>query len=85
MNTLDLFMQTVPDGSSFKYRMTCLATGDQIIKQSVNSHKFTSLQFKSMNRILKYVARLNYSHFSQFTVPLTKISAVTYNNLKKNI
>ena len=39
---------------------------------------------KSLGGVLKYVARLNYSHFSQYSVPLTKMSAATYNYIKKN-
>ena len=50
MNTLDLFMQTVPDGSSFKYRMTCLATGDQIIKQS-QVHKSAVQEHESHSQV----------------------------------
>ena len=79
MKTIDLFMMTDPEGS-FKYRMTCPVTGDQIIKQPIGNYKFA----KSLGRILKYVARLNYSHFSQYSVPLTKMSATTYNKIKKN-
>ena len=92
MNTLNIFMSTLSDGS-FKYRKTCPKTGDQIVRQLKDSFDDTGDKFvremkarrlvKSLERVLKYVTRLNYSHFSQYSVPLTKMSAATYNALKK--
>ena len=38
---------------------------------------------QSLERVLKYVNRLNYMHFSQYSAPLTKMSAITYHSLKK--
>ena len=83
-----VLMATLSDGS-FKYMKACPKTGDQIVRQLKDTgDKFvremkTHRLVKSLERVLKYVTRLNYSHFSQYSVPLTKMSAATYNALKK--
>ena len=35
-------------------------------------------------RVLKYANRLNLEHFTQFRIPITEMSPVDYENLKKN-
>lgn len=75
-------MQTEFDGVTFKYRRKCAITGNQIYRQS-DYDELNEYDIKRMNRVIKYCARINYNHFSQFDVPLERMTAIEYKDLKQ--
>ena len=77
VNALDTFMKTAPDGR-FLYREKCLVTGSQIVAADCPP----SFR-KTMMLVIKFVNRLNYNHFSQFSdMSLENMSYSTYISLK---
>ena len=82
-------MASYEDDGSFINRRECSDEEKSLLQSAgkiIPSHMPTDncrINKDSMTRIIKYVLRLNYQHFSQFSTPLTMMSSEEFKAIKQ--
>ena len=89
MDCIEIFMESSEDGL-FRNRRPCTAEEISFYKNSglkVPSHMPSDIKNRvgktSMKRIIKYMSRINYQHFSQFSTPLVEMSSAEFKAIKE--
>ena len=90
MDCIEIFMESSEDGL-FRNRRPCTAAEISFYescKMKVPSHMPSDNRNRvgktSMKRIIKYISRLNYQHFSQFSTPLVVMSSAEFKAIKES-
>ena len=83
-------MESSEDGL-FRNRRPCTAAEITFYKNrgmKVPSHMPSDIRNRvgktSMKRIIKYMSRINYQHFSQFSTPLVEMSSAEFKAIKES-
>ena len=89
VDCIETFMESSEDGL-FLNRRACTAAEISFYescKMKVPSHmpsdKRNRVGKTTMKRIIKYISRLNYQHFSQFSTPLVMMSSAEFKLIKE--
>ena len=89
MDCIETFMESSEDGL-FRNRRPCTAAEISFYescKMKVPSHMPSDNRHRvgktSMKRIIKYMSRINYQHFSQFSTPLVIMSSAEFKLIKE--
>ena len=90
MDCIEIFMESSEDGL-FRNRRPCTAAEITFYKNrrmKVPSHMPTDIRNgagkTSMKRVIKYISRLNYRHFSQFSTPLVEMCSAEFKAIKES-
>ena len=89
VDCIETFMESSQDGL-FRNRRPCTSAEISFYKSAemkVPSHMPSvnnRIGKASMTRIIKYMSRLNYQHFSQFSTPLVEMSSAEFKAIKES-